>query len=104
MNIRGTCQHGGTAEEMCDLCCEAERRAKLRYVATAADRCGEFYESPESDFRTAVAAAVVKQTKRPDAFVMVVNLDEVDLGRPDGLTEDEREEVDAALIPIARQK
>lgn len=77
---------------------------QTRYVAQAADRCGVFYESNESDFPAAVAAAVAKQSARPDACVMVLNLDNVDLGCGDGLTEDEREEVDAALCRIARQK
>ena len=72
---------------------------KYRYVAQAADRCGVFYESNESDFPTAVAAAVAKQAVRPDACVMVLNLDNVDLGCPDGLTDEERVKADAAIGP-----
>jgi hypothetical protein len=68
-----------------------------RYIAQAADRCGVFYESPESDFPTAVAAALDKQSARPDACVSVLNLDNVDLGCPDGLTEEERDDVDGRL-------
>jgi hypothetical protein len=68
-----------------------------RYIAQAADRCGVFYESAESDFPTALDAAIAKQSARPDACVMVVNRDNVDLDCSDGLTEEERDEVDGAL-------
>jgi hypothetical protein len=49
------------------------------------------------DFASAVEAAVAKQRKRPDACIMVANVDNADIDCPDGLTEEERDQVDEAL-------
>ena len=75
-----------------------------RYVAQAADRCGVFYESAESaDLRRAIDAAIAVRTRwGKDVIVSVLNLDNIDVGCPDGLTWGERDEVHAAFM-VARR-
>jgi hypothetical protein len=69
-----------------------------RYIAKVYNRYGAAVESPESaDLQTAIDAAVAAQGNSRDAMIMVVNLDEVDIDRHDGLMREERSTVENAL-------
>lgn len=76
-----------------------------RYIAQAADRCGVFYESAEfATLAPAIVCALAVRARHPGKghTVIVSNIDAADLGRGDGLTDDERDEVDVAFDEAAR--
>ena len=62
-----------------------------RYVAQVYDRQGRFIEEREApDLLSVITAARVLRADHPTASLVITNLDEVALGSPDGLTDDER--------------
>ncbi len=68
------------------------------YCVFVYDRCGEHgYASFGDDFDAAIARAVEWTAHYKGLVVQACNLDCVDLGWPDGFTEDERERLEQAL-------
>lgn len=72
------------------------RKADGPYAAQVFDCAGKALEYTFSSFTDAMEMGAILKKAHPRAVVMVVNLDEIDLGRADGLTEDEREQWEAA--------
>ena len=75
-----------------------------RYIAQSADRYGVFAERHCVDFPHALETAREFYNRWPDRMAFVVNIDEVDLGRGDGLTDEERDAVDAAIDELRRNR
>jgi hypothetical protein len=67
------------------------KRAEGPYAAQVFDRAGKTLEYAFSDFPSAMEMGAILRRAHPRAVVMVVNLDEIDLGHADGLTDDERD-------------
>jgi hypothetical protein len=70
-----------------------------RYAMKLFDCAGEFSSTPAEDIYHAIELALDAPKGK---LVRVVNLDNVDLGCSDGLTEDERDAVEEALSGDSR--
>lgn len=64
------------------------------YTITVYDQAGEFGQAEAPTIRAAAAMAKTMKERYPRKVVQVANLDNVDLGCSDGLTDDERAELE----------
>lgn len=65
-----------------------------RYVVKVFDQAGEYCEAVCLDFAHLLKVVAYSRVRYPGKVVQACNLDNVDLGWADGLTDDEREAVD----------
>jgi hypothetical protein len=69
---------------------------KDRYAVGVYDCAGEFSQTSATDFAHCLFIVEMMARTYPDKVVRVFNLDEIDLGKESGLTEDEQNAVDEA--------
>lgn len=72
--------------------------ATARYSVGVYDRAGEYSTTSCTDFAHLLQVVAIMRKAYPDKIVQACNLDNVDLGWHDGLTEDERDAVDCVGV------
>lgn len=69
-----------------------------RYSVGVYDQAGEYSTTSCTDFAHLLAVYALMRRSYPGKVVQAFNLDNVDLGWHDGLTEDEREQLDEVTL------